>query len=257
MANYPDVDDKTNISLMLADLKECLTGGLSKQKWRRFDKSFDALAEAREAALLAEKEKEKPKFSNAALHIAVIGAQSRIGATTFALRLAAYFGGRNAESVVVCANKRGEYQLDGIKELLDGSEQDGIISVGGIDICTTSVEPQKKYNAEIYDFGAKNTAEMDFTGFDKVYLVGGTSWNELPMIYDAQAALNKVNYSAAINFSSAQEIEKYREYLSVNLNDVILLPYEPNVFLVEKYEEIFDGEFLEWADSEETVELTE
>ena len=84
IANYPDVDEKTNVTKMMEDLKECLTTGLSRQKWRKYDKSFDAFAEAREAALIAEKESEKPRYSQASLHIAVVGAQSRIGTTSFA-----------------------------------------------------------------------------------------------------------------------------------------------------------------------------
>ena len=99
VANYPDVDEKTNISMMAQDLKECIAEGLSQQKWRRFDKSFDAFAEAREAARIAEKEKEKPRYSQTKLQIAVVGAQGRIGATTFALRLAAYFNSRGGESL--------------------------------------------------------------------------------------------------------------------------------------------------------------
>lgn len=75
VANYPDVDEKTNITKMMEDLKECLTTGLSRQKWRKYDKSFDAFAEAREAALIAEKESEKPRYSQASRHIAVVGAQ--------------------------------------------------------------------------------------------------------------------------------------------------------------------------------------
>ena len=47
VANYTDVDEKTNLTQMTEDLKECLSSGLSKQKWRRFDKSFDAFAESR------------------------------------------------------------------------------------------------------------------------------------------------------------------------------------------------------------------
>lgn len=84
VANYPDVDEKTNISMMTQDLKECITEGLSQKKWRRFNKSFDAFAEAREAARIAEKEKEKPRYSQSNISIAVVGAQGRIGATTFA-----------------------------------------------------------------------------------------------------------------------------------------------------------------------------
>ncbi len=248
VANYPDVDDQTNISKMMEDLKECLTDGLPKKKWRRFDKSFDALAEAREAALIAEKEREKPRFSQANLHIAVVGSQSRIGTTTLALRLAAYFHVRNAESVVVCANKRNDYQIVMMREYFDNQQQNGVLTVSGVDICSKKDDPSKTYNAEIYDFGNTPTSELDFTGFDKIYVVGGTSWNELPMIYDAQTAMNKVNYSVAINFSDESSIEKHRDILSVNLNDVILLPYEPDPYVVKQYEEIFDNEFAEWAD---------
>lgn len=245
VANYPDVDEKTNISMMAQDLKECITVGLPKQKWRRFDKSFDAFAEAREAAMIAEKEKEKPRYSQAELHIAVVGAQSRIGTTTLAIRLAEYFHIRDGESVVVCANKRGIPQLDMIKEFYDGMEQDGIYTVNGIDICSPYAEPTKTYNAEIYDFGSTPASYLDFKDFDKVYVVGGTSWNELPMIYTAQLALNKVNYTVAVNFSDEAAVERYREALAVNLNEVILLPFEPNPFAVERYEDIFDQAFAD------------
>ncbi|MBP0985311.1 MAG: hypothetical protein J6A19_16485 [Oscillospiraceae bacterium] len=251
VANYTDADEKTNITQMTEDLKECLTSGLSKQKWRRFDKSFDAFAEAREAAMIAEKEKEKPRYSQAELHIAVVGAQSRIGTTTLAIRLAEYFHSRDGESVVVCANKRGIPQLDMIKEFYDGMEQNGIYTVNGIDICSPYAEPTKTYNAEIYDFGSTPASDLDFKDFDKVYVVGGTSWNELPMIYTAQLALNKVNYTVAVNFSDEAAVERYREALAVNLNDVILLPFEPELFEIGQYEEIFDREFGETVKRDE------
>ena len=245
VANYPDVDEKTNISMMAQDLKECITDGLPQKKWRRFDKSFDAFAEAREAALTAEKEKEKPRYSQAKLHIAVVGAQSRMGTTTLALRLAEYFRSRDGESIVVCANKRGIPQLDMMKEFYDGSVQDGIYNINGIDICSPYAEPTKTYNAEIYDFGSTPTSELDFKDFDKVFVVGGTSWNELPMIYTAQQPLNSVNYTVAVNFSDKAAVENNREYLMLNLNEVLVLPFEPDPFSVENYEEIFDKEFTE------------
>lgn len=255
VANYPDVDDKTNISKMMEDLRECLTDeGLSKKKWRRFDKSFDPLAEAREAALLAEKEKEKMRFSQSELHIAVVGAQSRIGTTTFAMRLAKYFNTREAESIVVCASAKGIEQLEMMKEYYDLHGKSSTLEINGIELIARDSEPGKSYNAEIYDFGSTETSKIDFSGFDKIYVVGGTSWNELPMIYEAQTSLNKVNYSVTINFSDSTAIEKFREILSLNLNDVILLPYEPNPFVIANYEEIFDREFAEWADVESSPE---
>ncbi len=258
VANYTDVSDKENFDLMTADLKECLTTGLPKTKWRRFDTSFDAFAQAREAAEIAEKEMTKPRYSQAKVHIAVVGAQNRIGTTTFALRLGEYFRSRDAASVVVCANKRGIPQLEMMKELYNAAEQDGIYTLGeGIDICAANVEPKRSYNAEIYDFGSTVTSDIDFTDFDKVFLVGGTSWNELPMIYTAQLPLNKVNYTVAVNFSDDAAIDKFREALSVNLNDVLSLPFESDPLSVAKYEDILDAEFGKWADENEEEDITE
>ena len=240
---YADVDEKTNISMMTQDLKECITEGLSQKKWRRFDKSFDAFAEAREAARIAEKEKEKPRYSQSNISIAVVGAQGRIGTTTFALRLAAYFKSRDGESLVVCANKRGFPQLEMMSEYYGGTEQNGICTINGIDICTALTEPEKQYNVQIYDYGSLPTSELKLDSFDKVFIIGGTSWNELPMIYMAQQPLNSVNYTVAVNFSDKAAVEKNKEYLMLNLNEVMVLPFEPDPFAVERYEDMLDMEF--------------
>ncbi|MGN0680166.1 MAG: hypothetical protein ACI4JS_10925 [Oscillospiraceae bacterium] len=258
VANYSDLKDKDNFNAMAEDLKECLTSGLPREKWRRYDNSFDAFAQAREAAEIAEKELSKPRYAKSSIHIAVVGSQTRIGTTTFSLRLAEYFRSRDAESVVVCAAKRGVPQLEMIYEMFGGTEQDGIYTIGeGVDICSADAEPKKSYNAEIYDFGNTPTSGLDLNDFDKVYVVGGTSWNELPMIYAAQLPLNKVNYTVAVNFSGSAELDKYREALSVNLNDVISLPFEVNPFSIDHYEKIFDDEFDEWADENEEEDTAE
>lgn len=255
VASYPNVSDKENFEAMTEDLKECLTTGLSKTKWRRFDNSFDSFAQAREAAEIAEKESAKPRYSQAGLHIAIVGAQNRIGATTFALRLAEYFRSRGGESVVVCAAKRGIPQLEMINEFFEGAEDNGIYTIGGgIDICSLSAEPKKTYNAEIYDFGSTSSSDIDFNDFDKVYVIGGTSWNELPMTYAAQLPLNSVNYTVAVNFSSTGDTEKFHEALAVNLNDVLSLPFEPSPLEIGSYEDILDNEFFKWADERESEE---
>lgn len=258
VADYPDLNEKDNINAMNEDLKECLTTGLAKTKWRRFDNSFDAFAKAREEAEIAEKEMMKPRYSTAEIHIAVIGAQTRIGTTTLALRMAEYFRSRNANSVVVCASKRGIPQLDMMNELFDGKSENGIYTIGnGIDICDTNADTHTQYNAEIYDFGNAPTSKIHFDDFDKVYLLGGTSWNELPMIYAAQLPMNKVNYTVAVNFSDDKQVEKYREALSVNLNEVLTLPFNSDPLSTDCYEDIFDKEFDEWADNNEIEDETE
>lgn len=254
-ANYSDKSEKDNLTAIKDDLKDCLTKGLSRNKWRRFDKSLENSIAA-QAAKIAEEEKAKPRYENAHLHIAVVGAQSRIGATTFALRLASYFNARDAQSVVVCAAKRGIPQLEMISEMYGGQLQDGIYTISGLDICGANVEPKKEYNAEIYDFSSARTSDIDFNGFDKVYIIGGTSWNELPMTYDAQLSMNKIRYTVGVNLSDPRETEKFKDALSVNLNDIIQLPFEPNPFSLNNYEEIFDNEFNEWSDEIEE-EITE
>ena len=65
-----------------------------------------------------------------------------------------------------------------------------------------------------------------------MFVVGGTSWNELPMIYTAQQPLNSVNYTVAVNFSDKAAVENNREYLMLNLNEVLVLPFEPDPFSV-------------------------
>lgn len=172
-----------------------------------------------------------------------MGAQGRIGATTFAMRLAAYFKSRDGESLVVCANKRGFPQLEMMSEYYGGSEQNGIYTINGIDICTALTEPEKQYNVQIYDYGSLPTSELKLDSFDKVFFIGGTSWNELPMIYMAQQPLNSVNYTVAVNFSDKAAVEKNKEFLMLNLNEVMVLPFEPDPFAVERYEDMLDMEF--------------
>ena len=63
------------------------------------------------------------------------------------------------------------------------------------------------------------------------------------MIYMAQQPLNSVNYTVAVNFSDKAAVEKNKEFLMLNLNEVMILPFEPDPFAVEKYEGIFDAVF--------------
>jgi len=144
---------------------------------------------------------------------------------------------------VVCANKRGFPQLEMMNEYYGGTDQNGIYTINGIDICTALTEPEKQYNVQIYDYGSLPTSELKLDSFDKVFIIGGTSWNELPMIYMAQQPLNSVNYTVAVNFSDKAAVEKNKEFLMLNLNEVMVLPFEPDPFAVERYEDMLDMEF--------------
>ena len=59
----------------------------------------------------------------------------------------------------------------------------------------------------------------------------------------AQQPLNSVNYTVAVNFSDKAAVEKNKEVLMLNLNEVMVLPFEADPFAVEKYEEMLDMKF--------------
>ena len=63
------------------------------------------------------------------------------------------------------------------------------------------------------------------------------------MIYMTQQPLNSVNYTVAVNFSDKAAVEKNKEFLMLNLNEVIVLPFEPDSFTINNYEELFDALF--------------
>lgn len=254
VANYDDVDEKKNFDMMLTDLKECISeDGLSTKKWRRYDRSYDARAEARAAAMLQEREDAKPRYTQARLRIAVVGAQPRIGATSYAIRLAAYFRSRGAEAAVICTDPRRDMQLDMLCDVCDGAaNSNGSYTIHDIDFYASTAADIGDCAVAIYDCGDIAGALHSFGDFDKLYLVGGTSWSELPMIYQAQTELNAANYTAVINFSTPEQIKRCHDILSLNLNDVICAPFEPNAFAFTAYEDIFDKMFDSCRDAEQT-----
>lgn len=63
------------------------------------------------------------------------------------------------------------------------------------------------------------------------------------MIYMAQQSLNSVNYTVAVNFSDKEAVEKNKEFLMLNLNEVMVLPFEPDPFAIDRYEDMLDAEF--------------
>lgn len=123
----------------------------------------------------------------------------------------------------------------------NGQLTEEFIPDGGSDEADELAKIKRPYQI---DYGYVPTDALDLHGFDKVFLVGGTSWNELPMIYAAQQPLNGINYTVAVNFSDKESVERNREALMLNLNPVLLLPFEADSFAVRKYEKLFDDEFI-------------
>ncbi len=239
--------------LLLTGLIALMMNGLPAKKWRRYDRSYDARAEARAAAMLQERESAKPRYTQAKLRIVVVGAQPRIGATSYAIRLAAYFRSCGAEAAVICTDPRRDMQLDMLCDICDGTaNSNGSYTIHDIDFYASTAADIGDCAVAIYDCGDIAGVLHSFGDFDKLYLVGGTSWSELPMIYQAQTELNAANYTAVINFSTPEHIKCCHDILSLNLNDVICAPFEPNAFAFAAYEDIFDKMFDSCRDVEQT-----
>ena len=142
VAKYDDKDAAENMSLMLADLAECMSDdGLSRKKWRRYEKGYDPTAEARYEEELLKKERAKPSYANANLKIAVVGAQARIGTTSTAIHIADYFAHHRAAAAVISADglEFSDEQLAMICDAYDGEDKGDHYTVNGIDFYPTRV----------------------------------------------------------------------------------------------------------------------
>ena len=267
VAKYDHVDVAENMSLMLADLAECMSeDGLSRKKWRRYAKGYDPTAEARYEAELLKKEREKPTYANAKLKIAVVGAQARIGTTSTAIHIADYFAHHKASAAFFAADgsEYSDEQLAMINDAYDGEDHDSYYTVGDIELYPNGCQPVLDYNVEVYDLGVldENNAEK-LSAFDRIYLVGGISWNEFPLTYQSQTLIGQSNYTILVNFCDNERLNapiqidggsnsSYGRLLNeVNMQNVLCLPFAPDTFGVEVFESLFDKEFSGYRDTTE------
>lgn len=264
VAKYDDKDAAENMSLMLADLAECMSDdGLSRKKWRRYEKGYDPTAEARYEEELLKKERAKPSYANAKLKIAVVGAQARIGTTSTAIHIADYFAHHRAAAAVISADG-SEYsgeQLAMICDAYDGEDKGDHYTVNGIDFYPNGSQPVLDYNATVFDFGVLNEDNAELlSGYDKIYLVGGISWNEFPLTYQCQTLIGQYNYTILVNFCDNERLNapvqidggsssSYGRLLSeVNMQRVCCLPFIADTFETELCDKLFDTEFDDYCD---------
>lgn len=261
VAKYDDKDAAENMSLMLADLAECMSDdGLSRKKWRRYEKGYDPTAEARYEEELLKKERAKPSYANAKLKIAVVGAQARIGTTSTAIHIADYFAHHKAAAAVITADgsEYSDEQLAMICDVYDGEDKGDHYTVNGIDFYPNGSQPTLDYNATVFDFGVLNEDNAELlSGYDKIYLVGGISWNEFPLTYQCQTLIGQYNYTILVNFCDNERLNapvqidggsssSYGRLLSeVNMQRVCCLPFATDPFKSDMFDTLFDIDFRE------------
>lgn len=116
----------------------------------------------------------------------------------------------------------------------------------------------------MYDLGVldENNAEK-LSAFDRIYLVGGISWNEFPLTYQSQTLIGQYNYTILVNFCDNERLNapiqidggsnsSYGRLLNeVNMQNVLCLPFAPDTFGVEVFESLFDKEFSGYRDTTE------
>lgn len=197
---------------------------------------------------------------NAKLKIAVVGAQARIGTTSTAIHIADYFAHHKAAVAVIAADS-SEYsdeQLAMICDVYDGEDKGDHYTVNGIDFYPNGSQPDLDYNATVFDFGVlnENNAEL-LSGYDKIYLVGGISWNEFPLTYQCQTLIGQYNYTILVNFCDNERLNapvqidggsssSYGRLLSeVNMQRVCCLPFATDPFKSDMFDTLFDIDFRE------------
>lgn len=158
-----------------------------------------------------------------------------------------------------------------INDAYDGEDNGGYYTVGGIELYPNGCQPVLDYNVEVYDLGVlnENNAEK-LSAFDRIYLVGGISWNEFPLTYQSQTLIGQYNYTILINFCDNERLNapiqidggsmdaamstpkggkdaaqpsvdgsnsSYGRLLNeVNMQNVLSLPFAPDAFGAEVFE---------------------
>ena len=199
------------------------------------------------------------EYTRAKLQNAVVGCQNRIGTTSYAVHLCDYISRRNGKAAYVCAYKDGDLQLEMMKEILEARDNGDSFELAGIDFYSSAFNVPDSYNAVVYDCGSvgKNAYSDVCERADRIYLIGGTSFSELPAVVSAQEPFSNINYTLIANFSSTADCDKYNELLSCNLNPVIAAPYAPKLFGTTAYDELFDKELESFSDKEHSIDENE
>lgn len=87
-----------------------------------------------------------------------------------------------------------------------------------------------------------------------MFLVGGTQYNELYDVNEAQKLLCDTNYTVIANFTSPEALEKYHDVLSANLNKVYYSPFSPDDFGARDFYTLFDSEFADRIDRTDSAD---
>lgn len=218
VAGYPNISETDNQKLMLEDMVECLTSGLSPQKYERF-----ILPEETDNETADNEDVNKPDYSGDFKTITVFGSQSRIGTTTFAMGLCRHIIEHNGNAALILFGENAEMERELMYKHLNGTDNGDFITVNGIDVFLyKDLSKIGDYNLVVFDCGnlQENADQIeDFTDVDALYLCCGVNWKELHHTAVTHRYLAGLTYTAVVMGGDTETCETHRAELCGNLND--------------------------------------
>lgn len=230
IAGYSDVSEEKSCELIQEDIFQCLTAGLSPQKYERFILPEDNGGEDSDY-----KETDKPCFNGDFKTITVFGSQSRIGTTTFAMGLCRHIIQNNGKAALVLVGENAEKECELMCKHLNGTDNGESITVKGIDVFLyRNLGAMKNYNLVVFDCG--NVIDdleyiKDLVDVDNIYLCCGVGWKELHSTSLAHKYIANMNYTVVVMNGDEETCEVHKEELCGNLNDYVLFNGDYEKFL--------------------------
>jgi len=224
IAGYKDSTEIKNCELMLADLREALTDGLSEQKYERFfisEEPEDETVDTEDGNA----EVENPENPIEQKTIAVFGSQRRVGTTTFAMSLCSNAVKNGGKAVLVLTGEDAESEQEYLCKHFNGANNDGFITVNDIDVFANEVATgMDDYSLVVFDCGwvQENTDKIEkMQEVDGLYLCCGIGWKDLKHVSSAHLCLQSMTYTVVVNTEDETLLGKYNEELCKNCNEAI------------------------------------
>ncbi len=178
----------------------------------------------------SERVKPKPKhehynFKCSNVRIGVVGSQSRIGTTTFALGLVNWLGKVGATACYIEANKSNilsyiakEYGLAGVKESFEVDSMQ-----------FSKAAPEQPCNFEVYDFGSLNEKIISNLEYmQEVVLTCGVKIYELPYTALSLKELRETSIYVSPTFFAEETMERYENVFANEMHEVLQPVYQPD-----------------------------
>jgi hypothetical protein len=141
---------------------------------------------------------------------------------------------------VLCDND-AEKEFEMMRNYFDCVNNNGHIVVNGFDVYTSeTVNDIEEHNLVVFDCGDihQNADKIEQYGdVDVLYLCCGVGWKELHHTSTSHISLQSITYTVVANTDSEELLEKHKDELCKNCNEVIGVKFDD----FDRIGELFDS----------------